>query len=94
MVNASATIRALNRALGWQLPTDRPAARSTACCSKSSRPSRSPAPRCKHRRLRFEVLQIADNAIRTVRVRQVRRPKRRLGERRGSRAAATPRDAE
>ncbi|MGB8326563.1 MAG: CNNM domain-containing protein [Steroidobacteraceae bacterium] len=68
IINASATIRALNRALQWQLPTDGP---KTLNGLLLERLETIPQPGTTLRVAdhQFEVLQIADNAIRTVRVR-------------------------
>jgi Mg2+/Co2+ transporter CorB len=67
IVNASATIRALNRAMQWQLPTDGP---KTLNGLLLERLETIPEPGTALRvgGYTFEVLQIADNAIRTVRV--------------------------
>jgi Mg2+/Co2+ transporter CorB len=67
IVNASATIRALNRAMQWQLPTDGP---KTLNGLLLERLEKIPEPGTALRvgNYTFEVLQIADNAIRTVRV--------------------------
>jgi Mg2+/Co2+ transporter CorB len=68
LVNASATIRALNRSLGWQLPDLGPRTLNGLLLEKLET---IPAPGTSLRigEHDFEVLQIADNAIRTVRVR-------------------------
>ncbi len=68
IVNASATIRALNRALEWRLPTDGP---KTVNGLLLERLETIPEPGTMVRvgDYVFEVLQIADNAVRTVRVR-------------------------
>jgi Mg2+/Co2+ transporter CorB len=70
LVNASATIRALNRSLGWQLPDLGPRTLNGLLLEKLET---IPVPGTSLRigEYDFEVLQIADNAIRTVRVRQV-----------------------
>ncbi|HEY1726554.1 MAG TPA: CNNM domain-containing protein [Steroidobacteraceae bacterium] len=68
LVNASATIRALNRALGWQLPELGPRTLNGLLLEKlETIPTPGTALRIGN--YDFEVLQIADNAIRTVRVR-------------------------
>ena len=68
IVNASATIRALNRALGWQLPTDGPKTVNGLLLEHlETIPDSGTMVRVGA--YEFEVLQIADNAIRTVRVR-------------------------
>jgi Mg2+/Co2+ transporter CorB len=68
IINASATVRAVNRALGWQIPTDGPKTLNGVLLEQLET---IPQPGAKLRigDLGFEVLQIADNAIRTVRVR-------------------------
>jgi len=70
LVNASATIRALNRTMQWTLPTDGP---KTLNGLLLERLETIPEPGVSVRvgAQQFEVLQIADNAIRTVRVRSV-----------------------
>jgi magnesium and cobalt exporter, CNNM family len=68
LVNASATIRALNRTLGWQLPSLGPRTLNGLLLEKlETIPTPGTALRIGD--YDFEVLQIADNAIRTVRVR-------------------------
>jgi Mg2+/Co2+ transporter CorB len=73
IVNASATIRALNRALGWELPTDGP---KTLNGLLLERLETIPAPGTALRvgDYQFEVLQTGDNTIKTVRV-QLMTPK-------------------
>jgi Mg2+/Co2+ transporter CorB len=68
LINATATIRALNRALGWQLPTDGP---KTVNGLLLERLETIPEPGTALRigRYEFEVLQTGENTIRTVRVR-------------------------
>ncbi|TLY61187.1 MAG: DUF21 domain-containing protein [Gammaproteobacteria bacterium] len=68
IVNASATIRALNRALQWQLPTDGPKT-VNGLLLEQLETIPDPGTMVKVRNYEFEVLQIADNAIKTVRVR-------------------------
>jgi Mg2+/Co2+ transporter CorB len=67
IVNASATIRALNRSLQWHLPTDGP---KTVNGLLLERLETIPTPGTTLRLgdYVFEVLQLGDNAIRTVRV--------------------------
>jgi Mg2+/Co2+ transporter CorB len=67
IVNASATIRALNRALQWQLPTDGP---KTINGLLVERLEAIPEPGTTLRvdGYTFEVLQTGDNTIKTVRV--------------------------
>ncbi|HNR22829.1 MAG TPA: CNNM domain-containing protein [Steroidobacteraceae bacterium] len=68
LVNAAATIRALNRALGWTLPTDGPKTLNGLLLERfETIPDAGAALRLDG--LQFEVLQVQDNAIRTVRVR-------------------------
>jgi Mg2+/Co2+ transporter CorB len=68
IVNASATIRALNRALGWQLPTGGPKTVSGLLVEHlETIPDSGTMVRVGN--YEFEVLQMGDNAIRTVRVR-------------------------
>jgi Mg2+/Co2+ transporter CorB len=70
LVNASATIRQLNRTLGWQLPALGPRTLNGLLLEKlETIPTPGTALRIGN--YDFEVLQIADNAIRTVRVRLV-----------------------
>jgi Mg2+/Co2+ transporter CorB len=67
IVNASAHIRVLNRALGWQLPTDGPKTLNGLLLERlETIPEAGTSLRIGH--LEMQVLQIADNAIRTVRV--------------------------
>jgi Mg2+/Co2+ transporter CorB len=68
IVNASATIRALNRALGWQLPTGGPKTVNGLLLEHlETIPDSGTMVRVGS--YEFEVLQLGDNAIRTVRVR-------------------------
>jgi Mg2+/Co2+ transporter CorB len=67
IVNASATIRALNRALQWHLPTNGPKTVNGLLLERLETIP-EPGTSLKVDDYRFEVLQIADNAIRTVRV--------------------------
>ncbi|MEY2625536.1 MAG: hypothetical protein RL412_1311 [Pseudomonadota bacterium] len=67
IVNASTTIRVLNRTLGWNLPTDGPKTLNGLLLEKlETIPSAGTSLRIGN--LEMEILQIADNAIRTVRV--------------------------
>jgi Mg2+/Co2+ transporter CorB len=69
IVNAGATIRALNRSLGWQLPTDGPKTLNGLLVEKLETLPEAGA----HVTLggyEFEVLQIGENTIRTVRARR------------------------
>ncbi len=73
IVNASATIRALNRALQWQLPTDGPKTVNGLLLERlETIPESGAALRVGD--YQFEVLQTGDNAIKTVRV-QVTEPR-------------------
>ncbi len=67
IVNASATIRALNRALQWHLPTDGPKTLNGLLLERLETIP-DPGTALKVGDYHFEVLAIADNAIRTVRV--------------------------
>ena len=70
LINASATIRALNRALSWSLPELGPRTLNGLLLEKlETIPTPGTALRIGN--YDFEVLQIADNAIRTVRVRPI-----------------------
>jgi Mg2+/Co2+ transporter CorB len=68
IVNASTTIRALNRALQWQLPTDGPKTLNGLLLEQLEMIP-DPGTALKVGPYQFEILQIADNAIKTVRVR-------------------------
>ena len=68
IVNASATIRALNRALQWHLPTDGPKT-VNGLLLEQLETIPEPGTMVRVGEYLFEVLQIADNAVRTVRVR-------------------------
>ena len=68
IVNASATIRALNRALGWQLPTGGPKTVNGLLLEHlETIPDTETMVRVGN--YEFEVLQLGENAVRTVRVR-------------------------
>jgi len=67
IINASATVRALNRALQWQLPTSGPKT-VNGLLLEQLETIPDPGTALKVGRYQFEVLQIADNAIKTVRV--------------------------
>jgi Mg2+/Co2+ transporter CorB len=67
IINASATVRALNRALQWQLPTTGPKT-VNGLLLEQLETIPDPGTALKVGRYQFEVLQIADNAIKTVRV--------------------------
>jgi Mg2+/Co2+ transporter CorB len=67
IVNASATIRALNRALQWQLPTDGPKTINGLLLEKLENIP-EPGTALKVGEYQFEVLQTGDNTIKTVRV--------------------------
>ncbi len=70
LINASTTIRALNRALGWQLPDLGPKTLNGLLLEKFENiPEAGTSMRIGQ--LEFEVLQIIDNTIRTVRVRPI-----------------------
>lgn len=73
LINASATIRALNRSLGWRLPTDGPKTLNGLLLERlEAIPEAGTVLRIGE--VQFEVLQSADNAIRTVRARQLAEP--------------------
>jgi Mg2+/Co2+ transporter CorB len=72
LVNAGSTLRSLNRALDWQLPTLGQRTLNGLLLEKlETIPTPGTALRIGD--YEFEILQIADNAIRTVRVRQMPR---------------------
>ena len=69
IINASATIRAVNRSLGWQLATDGPKTLNGLLLEKlETLPE--PGDRVELGEYQFEVLQIGENTIRTVRARR------------------------
>jgi Mg2+/Co2+ transporter CorB len=68
LINASATIRALNRSLGWQLPELGPKTLNGLLLEKLEAIP-EPGTALKIGVYEFEVLQTADNSVRTVRVR-------------------------
>jgi Mg2+/Co2+ transporter CorB len=68
IVNASATIRALNRALQWHLPTDGPKT-VNGLLLEQLETIPEPGTTLRIGDYLFEVLQIGDNAVRTVRIR-------------------------
>jgi Mg2+/Co2+ transporter CorB len=68
IINASATIRAINRALQWQLPTDGPKTLNGLLLEQLETIP-DPGTALKVAPYLFEILQIGDNAIKTVRVR-------------------------
>jgi Mg2+/Co2+ transporter CorB len=69
-VNGGATIRALNRSLGWQLPDLGPKTLNGLLLEKLENiPQAGTSLRIGS--MEFEVLQTVDNAIRTVRVRPI-----------------------
>jgi len=70
IVNASATIRALNRALGWQLPTDGPKT-VNGLLVEQLEAIPEPGTTLKIDGYLFEVLQTGDNTIKTVRVQPI-----------------------
>ncbi len=69
IVNASATIRALNRSLGWQLPTDGPKTLNGLLVEQLETLPEA-GDRVEVGEYHFEVLQIGENTIRTVRARR------------------------
>jgi Mg2+/Co2+ transporter CorB len=66
VVNASATIRALNRSLGWQLPVDGPKTLNGLLVEQLETLPEAGA-HVTVGEYQFEVLQIGENTIRTVR---------------------------
>jgi magnesium and cobalt exporter, CNNM family len=70
IVNASATIRALNRSLGWQLPTDGPKTLNGLLVEKLETLPEAGA-EVAIGEYQFEVLQIGENTVRTVRARKM-----------------------
>jgi len=68
LVNASATIRALNRSLGWQLPAVGPKTLNGLLLEKLENIP-EPGTALRIGNYEFEILQTIDNVIRTVRVR-------------------------
>src|SRR5689334_15525791 len=70
IINASATIRALNRSLGWQLPTDGPKTLNGLLVEKLETLPET-GDEVTIGEYQFEVLQIGENTIRTVRARRV-----------------------
>ena len=73
IINASATIRAVNRSLGWQLPTDGPKTLNGLLVEKLETLPES-GDRVEIDDYQFEVLQIGENTIRTVRARRAPTP--------------------
>ena len=69
IVNAGATIRALNRSLGWQLPTDGPKTLNGLLVEQLETLPEA-GDRVDVGEYQFEVLQIGENTIRTVRARR------------------------
>lgn len=67
LVNASATIRALNRALQWQLPVEGPKTLNGLLLERLEA-FPDPGTALKVGLYQFEILQIGDNTIKTVRV--------------------------
>jgi len=70
LVNGGATIRALNRSLGWQLPDLGPKTLNGLLLEKLENIPQ-PGTSLRIGALEFEVLQTMDNSIRTVRVRPI-----------------------
>jgi Mg2+/Co2+ transporter CorB len=69
IINASATIRAINRSLGWQLPTDGPKTLNGLLVEKLETLPES-GDTVDIGEYHFEVLQIGENTIRTARARR------------------------
>ena len=70
IINASATVRAVNRSLGWQLPTDGPKTLNGLLVEQLETLPEA-GDRVEVGEYQFEVLQIGENTIRTVRARRV-----------------------
>ncbi len=73
IINASATVRAINRSLGWQLPTDGPKTLNGLLVEKLETLPETGA-LVNIGEYAFEVLQIGENTIRTVRARRAPSP--------------------
>jgi Mg2+/Co2+ transporter CorB len=73
IVNASATIRALNRSLGWQLPVEGPKTLNGLLVEQLETLPEA-GDRVEVGEYQFEVLQIGENTIRTVRARRAPTP--------------------
>jgi Mg2+/Co2+ transporter CorB len=73
VVNASATVRAVNRSLGWQLPTDGPKTLNGLLVEKLETLPEA-GDKVELGEYQFEVLQIGENTIRTVRARRAPQP--------------------
>jgi Mg2+/Co2+ transporter CorB len=69
IVNASATVRALNRSLQWQLPTDGPKTLNGLLVEKLETLPET-GDHVSIGEYEFEVVQIGENTIRTVRARK------------------------
>ncbi|HET9474630.1 MAG TPA: transporter associated domain-containing protein, partial [Steroidobacteraceae bacterium] len=69
IINAGATIRALNRSLGWQLPTDGPKTLNGLLVEKLETLPET-GDQVDLGEYQFEVLQLGENTIRTVRARR------------------------
>jgi Mg2+/Co2+ transporter CorB len=71
IINAGSSIRDLNRRLGWSLPTDGPKTLNGLLLERLENiPAAGTVLRIDG--MQFEVLQIADNTVRTVRVRELK----------------------
>jgi Mg2+/Co2+ transporter CorB len=69
IINAGATIRAVNRSLGWQLPTDGPKTLNGLLVEQLETMPEA-GDRVTIGEYEFEVLQIGENTVRTVRARK------------------------
>jgi Mg2+/Co2+ transporter CorB len=68
IINGATTIRRLNRSLGWKLPTDGPKTLNGLLIERlETIPATGTSLRIEQ--LEMQVLQVADNTVRTVRVR-------------------------
>jgi Mg2+/Co2+ transporter CorB len=73
IINASATVRAINRSLGWQLPTDGPKTLNGLLVEQLETIPETGAT-LKMGEYEFEVVQTGENTVRTVRARRVSSP--------------------
>ena len=73
IINASATVRALNRSLGWQLPVDGPKTLNGLLVEQlETLPETGESVTIGD--YQFEVIQTGENTVRTVRARRVAPP--------------------
>jgi Mg2+/Co2+ transporter CorB len=70
IINASATVRAINRSLGWQLPVDGPKTLNGLLVEQlETLPETGDSVTVGE--YQFEVIQIGENTVRTVRARRM-----------------------